>query len=561
MGLLGKIFSWLFVRTPKKFSLPFLASLLLNAFFATLLMELIDGKLYESMPDHESPPRKVLHAAILTLTAFVLLFLLIVVSYIVGLIVFKLLRRRKPLKKIEPHPPKLPNFSPAQETKRTNPFEEYDSIGIILAGGGAKGAYQAGAMKAIYDFLDHYNAHHKVKMIAGTSIGAWNALFWLANLVNNPEEGGKGLLEEWWSNVGVEDIVDPILYWPFLQNYLLSNKPWQDTFQRFFVKNKAAHDRLLDRLQIQKPDAEGTLHFYLTRTNVARAKPEFVTNVSVAEIENIKEEYLHTSSVNELLDMHKLATSVEDIGEAVFSSMDLPPLFEYTKIGDSHYEDGGVVDNLPIRFGTDVERCDLLFVLPLNASFAEEPNIRSIMQRVLRVMNVRQGVLERHSFKRIYRRNELTALRNELMKLRNQAQRADQYEKLLEQLQEQTEKLRPQFGETIEPFKKVFDEFATVQNKEPRVINKDRKNEIEASRVKRLINHQRKKVQVFAICPTNLSLNTGEFWKTAEAGLAFRRMYDITWRELRKFNFSADPDVIRIGHVNPLGEVSWKDDI
>ena len=59
-------------------------------------------------------------------------------------------------------------------------MDRYDSIGIILAGGGAKGAYQAGALKAIHDFLSRHNAHDKVRMIAGTSIGSWNAVFWLA---------------------------------------------------------------------------------------------------------------------------------------------------------------------------------------------------------------------------------------------------------------------------------------------------------------------------------------------------------------------------------------------
>jgi len=44
-------------------------------------------------------------------------------------------------------------------------------IGLILSGGGAKGVYQAGAMKAIHEFLRHKNGLGNVRMIAGTSTG------------------------------------------------------------------------------------------------------------------------------------------------------------------------------------------------------------------------------------------------------------------------------------------------------------------------------------------------------------------------------------------------------
>lgn len=79
----------------------------------------------------------------------------------------------------------------------SNTLDRYNSIGIILAGGGAKGAYQAGALKAIYDFLSKHDAHHKVRMIAGTSIGSWNALFWLAGLMESENFGSAA-----WRNGG-----------------------------------------------------------------------------------------------------------------------------------------------------------------------------------------------------------------------------------------------------------------------------------------------------------------------------------------------------------------------
>jgi hypothetical protein len=204
----------------------------------------------------------------------------------------------------------------------------------------------------------------------------------------------------------------------------------------------------------------------------------------------------------------KPAEEVKDIRTAVFASMDLPPLFEYTRIGDEVFEDGGVVDNLPIRFGTEIEQCDLLFILPLNASFEESADWRSVTKRLLRVMNVRQGVLERNSFKMIYLYNELAALR--------------------------------------ERIKKIADQVAEAP---------------EESAAARAASRKNKPVQVFSICPAQeLFINTSEFWKTGQAGRAFRLMHESTWSELEKFDFKSEPSWIRMALVGPHGQVTYLED-
>src|SRR2546430_884170 len=90
--------------------------------------------------------------------------------------------------------------------------------------------------------------------------------------------------------------------------------------------------------------------------------------------------------------------------------MDLPPFFPYVRDKGGLFEDGGVIDNVPITFPAN-DGCDLIFILPLNADFEQAPNNTSIVARLFRVMEVRQGVLERNGFKMIYLYNELAALR------------------------------------------------------------------------------------------------------------------------------------------------------
>ena len=70
-------------------------------------------------------------------------------------------------------------------------------------------------------------------------------------------------------------------------------------------------------------------------------------------------------------------------------------------------------------------------------------------------------------------------------------------------------------------------------------------------------------VQVFSICPApELEIGTAEFWKTKEAGRAFRLMYNTTQDELQQF-FNVDtpaPDWIRMARVSPEGGVTYLTD-
>jgi hypothetical protein len=169
-------------------------------------------------------------------------------------------------------------------------------------------------------------------------------------------------------------------------------------------------------------------------------------------------------------------------------------------------EDGGVVDNLPIRFGTEIEGCDLLFILPLNATFEQEVNMHSVARRLFRVMDVRQGVLERNSFKMIYLYNELAGLRQQI----------------------DSGGLKERIAE-----------------------------DPSAERARQRRHEQ---IQVFSICPApKLAINTVEFWKTPEARQAFRVMYTATRGELVKF-FAGPPDLIRIALVSPHGGVTYLED-
>lgn len=256
-----------------------------------------------------------------------------------------------------------------------------ERIGVILAGGGARGAYQAGALKAIYEFLRDYNSLTKVRMIAGTSIGAWNAMFWLADMIE-PARADTPTLKTWWKSLSFGSLMDfPWLYIPFWSNSLLRPAPWREQFQELFRKRL---DRVFE---------EDSIHFYFTRSDVEDGSTHYSTNwrnigQRIDELGLGKDD--HNYRYFDVIEAGKDALG--QIADAVFGAMGLPPLFPRPRIGESIFEDGAR-ENLPLRFGAPVENCDLLFVLPLDGSKTPADSASTI-GRLVHAIDVRKGTLD-----------------------------------------------------------------------------------------------------------------------------------------------------------------------
>jgi predicted acylesterase/phospholipase RssA len=576
MSYLNVLYQWILVRLPRRFSIPMVALLVFYFAFAFPLLvlhavPLAENYVTERVPNYSIPGRGFFgipekYSVVGGIASAVLIILMallgILLSYGLAAIFYRLVRG-KPMKRLKLYDPSLLPKMPTDPVDKTNPLAQYERIGIILAGGGAKGAYQAGAMQAIYEFLEKNQALHKVRMIAGTSIGSWNTLFWLAGMVKKPDENTPSVLEQWWNQVDVKSVIRPALYIPLRQNYLLSPQPWQETFARLFKENPKANELLLHHINHQPPgsdhgDCSDAMHFYFTRSNVALGKLEFTTNRNdLSDVERNLPPGLRPRQLAKP-DIWKAARSVDDIRDAVFASMDIPPLFKNISIGDELFEDGGVVDNLPIRFGTEFENCDLLFILPLNASIEQKPDPHSILKRLFRVMDVRQGVLERNSFKMVYLYNELAALRR-------RAEKAETYQAALDGIMREAAS-----SNDIDKNALVEKIAAALKSPEPHGNGKPATEPIPAgepgvvtekgSAITRALNRKHEMVQVFSICPApELAINTAEFWKTAEAQKAFRLMYDTTQTELRQFFYVDTParDWIRMARVSPEGAVTY----
>lgn len=524
MKLLGFLITWL-RRLPYRFTGLFVVCMLgylvvVSAAVKVGGVETVSGLLWSLLGLPSIPAVLGIEVAIRVfwegLIVVSLLLVGVVASYNLSAFAYRRIRVR-PRVSVGPPVPPTPG--------RGRRLDGFAKIGIILAGGGAKGAYQAGAMKAIYEFLEANDALGKVKMIAGTSIGSWNAMFWLADLVK-ARDGGPSIHEQWWRGISVAQIMEFDTYLPLRANHFLRPTPWREMFRNLFAGPSEMRDHLARLFAPAGADRDPPLHFYFTRSNVERGHLEFATNwPGLASLTRPRLRTPNPGDVEPVVpaDRYELIRG-DDVGQllsrterAVFASMDLPPLFPYIPIKldmTEWFEDGGVVENLPVWFGAQVEHCDLLFVLPLNASFGEPANHTSVVRRLYRVVDVRQGVIERSALKFSYLYNELAALRTTVEELRGTPQTAA--------------------------------DGGTEQRG------------LEARALKR----RHRPISLFAICPAPpLGIGTTEFWKPREAGAAFEVMYAATKHELAEnFEADTDPNWVRMTLVSPQGERTQTDD-
>jgi predicted acylesterase/phospholipase RssA len=190
---------------------------------------------------------------------------------------------------------------------------------LVLQGGGALGAYELGAARALYK-----DSHFSPDVIAGISIGAITAL-----LLARPARGLKPLeaLEAFWENVTVPGLMLP----PALRQYasLFGNR-------NFFVPrldyfNLPGWTHLYDTAPLRDTLKELVdLDCLLDRT----AAPALL--VSATDLEEGQIRYFYSREDKLTLDH-------------IVASGSLPSAFPMTVIENRSYWDGGLFNNTPLR--------------------------------------------------------------------------------------------------------------------------------------------------------------------------------------------------------------------
>jgi len=251
---------------------------------------------------------------------------------------------------------------------------------FILQGGGAYGAFECGAVKALQD------ASVQPDIVAGVSIGAFNA----AIIASNPDHTAQ-TLQAFWDDLAI----------PTTKAIDASTRQWLAGLQiALFGVPSFFRPRWLQPMLApsQWPvnwtslyDTSPMRDLLLKYVDFGRLRSSPIRLiVSAVDIES-SELVVFDSYVDDLKPEHILASG------------SLPPAFPWTSIGDKHYWDGGIISNSPLE--RVLERCGSagkrVFIIDLFPGRRRQlpSNLAEVMSRqdeILYSERLRNDVRTRH---------------------------------------------------------------------------------------------------------------------------------------------------------------------
>lgn len=202
-------------------------------------------------------------------------------------------------------------------------------VGLMLGGGGAKGAYQLGVIKA----LEEAQLINYIKAISGTSIGAINTLLLMSKRKHED-------ISKIWELIDKDNVFGTKGTLLSKDNRMYSLKPLSETL----IKE-------ISLKSIQKSKFKG-----FATTSKMYHKVSILHQIKTDTMEK------RVFNLNEFSDPYI----------AVMASASFPVVFGPTQIGDDHYVDGGLLDNYPIQPLIDAG-CNLILAVALDDRF--NPNI------------------------------------------------------------------------------------------------------------------------------------------------------------------------------------------
>jgi NTE family protein len=273
---------------------------------------------------------------------------------------------------------------------------QFECIALLLQGGGALGAYQAG----VYQALSEANLH--LDWVAGISIGAINS----AIIAGNPPEQRVTKLRAFWEGITANPLFD-----------------WAAAADLFAPKGDIARSAF-NQLSAAWAVVGGAPGFFALRQPVPWLNP-----AGCLEATSFYETKLLKATLEGLVDFDRINsgemrfsvgavnvrtgnfvyfdnTTREISPEHVMASGSLPPGFPAVEIEGEHYWDGGLISNTPLQWVVEhgPRQDTLAFQVDLWSSRGEFPgNLAEVATRQKEIQYSSRTRANTDQFKRLQR--------------------------------------------------------------------------------------------------------------------------------------------------------------
>jgi NTE family protein len=264
-------------------------------------------------------------------------------------------------------------------------------VALVLSGGGARGAYEAGVLRYLRgEFAAALGTQPRIDVISGTSIGAVNACF-LASLAHRPEDQGERLVDVWrslkleevfhWSALRLAGL--PLYVWRQLRATRLRQLSWRISDFLWPEALSRVVERGIDWDRVHRNVDDGHLAaLTVTATDLG-------TGRAVVFVETRGR--LPAWSRDPVVEVRPRAIGPEH----ALASGAIPLLFRPVRLEGSWFVDGSVRQNVPlspaIRLGADrvlvvALRQEARAVTPLRSDLREPPTTAAQLGRILNAL-------------------------------------------------------------------------------------------------------------------------------------------------------------------------------
>ena len=217
--------------------------------------------------------------------------------------------------------------------------EKEGELGLVLTGGGARGAYQSGAISALAEICREVGMAWPFKILAGTSAGAINCSFLASHLYNKEGVQVGQELNQVWSLLRMEEV-----FRGDAPNMILNAFNWMSmisTGGKIRLKKDESMS-LLDTSPLRK---------YLAHAMDFENIPRSVSNGAINSLavtafcydSGVSQTFCHTHKDFDIWKRIKREGIRADISiDHIMASSAIPILFPPVLLGDHYYGDGGL---------------------------------------------------------------------------------------------------------------------------------------------------------------------------------------------------------------------------